>query len=237
MVLHVPITAPLGLILSFLFASTLAEPTASNTSLYQFNATMDRGSTAAPGSRLIPVTIDGSSTTAPGSRLIPVTIDSSSTTAPGSRLIPMPEPTVGYTEQANITANYSKLQGSYTTDDLFTIGYEYCCTTFEKKIQRIGNHQWCNWTAIDSFYSDLTACSENAMEHFGSYWPNEVGEKLLILMHMRYFQNCNVQEHQFLIDPPENTVLGLIMAPICIIPFMVALVVWCNKNSEANAKK
>uniref|UniRef100_UPI00398F3D3B receptor activity-modifying protein 2 n=1 Tax=Pristiophorus japonicus TaxID=55135 RepID=UPI00398F3D3B len=167
------------------------------------------------------------------------TIDPGFITAPGSHsvLVPQPESTVGYTEQANITANDSKLEvGTYTMDPLFYITH-YCCRIFEDKMQRIGHQQWCNWTSIDRLYSSLTHCSEHILELCGSYWPSDVGEKLFIMMHARYFQNCSMEENHVLIDPPENTVLGLILAPICIIPIMVTLVVWCSKSSEANAKK
>ncbi|XP_067869151.1 receptor activity-modifying protein 2 isoform X2 [Heterodontus francisci] len=176
----------------------------SNSSLHQFNTTMDPGSTTAPGSHSIPV--------------------------------PKPEYTMGYTEQENINNNDSKLEGNYM-DYLFNITYGYCGKRFEEQIEKIGHQQWCNWTAIDRLYSSLTFCSESVMEHVGSYWPNEVGENLIILMHSRYFKYCSMEENRVLIDPPENTVLGLVMAPICIIPIMVTLVVWCSKNSEANTKK
>ncbi|XP_078385680.1 receptor activity-modifying protein 2 [Cetorhinus maximus] len=205
----VQITACRNLILALLLAPSLAEIMTNNTNLYQFNATMDVGSTIAPGFHPNPVS--------------------------------KPESTMAYTEQETLTPNFNNSEGNDTGAlfhlDLFDLAYTICATRFERQIKNIGDQQWCNWTAIASLYSNLTDCSERVMEVCNSYWPNAVGEQLLILMHTRYFKDCNMVENRTLIDPPENIVLGLIIAPICIIPIMVALVVWCSKNTEANTKK
>ncbi|XP_048416758.1 receptor activity-modifying protein 2 [Stegostoma tigrinum] len=158
-----------------------------------------------------------------------------STLTPGSRpsLEPKPGSTMDYAEQGN----HSREVLGNNMEFLFNESYKYCGKAFENNIQNTGQQQWCSWRAIASFYNTLTECSEFIMEFYGSYWPNEAGEKLLILMHNHYFKDCFVEEVPTLSDPPENIVLGLITVPISIIPIIVTLVVWCNKNIESNAKK
>ncbi|GCC38760.1 receptor activity-modifying protein 2 [Chiloscyllium punctatum] len=158
-----------------------------------------------------------------------------STLTPGSHLSLESQP--GSTMKYKEETNHSQVVLGSNMELLFNVSYEYCGKPFEKSIQNTGQLQWCSWTAIASFYNTLTECSEIIMEYYGSYWPNEAGEKLLILMHNHYFKDCILEEVPTLSDPPENIVLGLIMVPISIIPIIVTLVVWCNKNTEANAKK
>ncbi|XP_069763312.1 receptor activity-modifying protein 2 isoform X2 [Narcine bancroftii] len=124
-----------------------------------------------------------------------------------------------------------------TTQMLGSYKSGYCGKYFEEKMNRIGAQQWCNWTAVARPYSELTNCTEFMLEWLSSYWPNEVGEMLFVQIHHQYFLSCRNDAVQILTDPPDNTVLGLITVPICIISIMVCLVVWCSKNSEANAKK
>ncbi|XP_038635338.1 receptor activity-modifying protein 1-like [Scyliorhinus canicula] len=163
-----------------------------------------------------------------------IAMESGSTTVPGSYPTPAskPESTMGYAEEETFPTHDNNSEGI-----LFHLVRSYCGKIFEEQTQNIGQQQWCNWTAIASFYSDLTSCSEHVMEYARSYWPNEVGESFFILVHSHYFKDCNMLENQALIDPPENIVLGLVIAPICIIPIMVMMVIWCSKNTEANAKK
>lgn len=66
--------------------------------------------------------------------------------------------------------------------------------------------------------------------HYG--YPNAVAEQYIFQSHHRYFQNCTL-EHQVYFDPPEDVLLAMIIAPICLIPFLVTLVIWRSKDGKA----
>uniref|UniRef100_A0A8C5SSR8 Receptor activity modifying protein 2 n=1 Tax=Laticauda laticaudata TaxID=8630 RepID=A0A8C5SSR8_LATLA len=80
-------------------------------------------------------------------------------------------------------------------------------------------------------YSHLRKCLENEADKLDLNYPNSMAEEYIIISHHNYFFNCTLQ-NQPLQDPPENILLALIMTPICIIPFLVALVVLKSKDGE-----
>ncbi|NP_001279690.1 receptor activity-modifying protein 2 precursor [Callorhinchus milii] len=124
------------------------------------------------------------------------------------------------------------LQQTYgeTMDNFFWAKHR-CLPRFAFEMERIGASQWCNWTLVIRPYSVLSGCTELVMESLGSYWPNEEGKRLLMSQHDRYFRNCTLPQVP-LMHPPQETVLVLIITPICIIPIMVGLAVWYNRGSE-----
>ncbi|XP_066222423.1 receptor activity-modifying protein 2 isoform X1 [Saccopteryx leptura] len=93
---------------------------------------------------------------------------------------------------------------------------------------------WCDWTIISRPYSDLQYCLEQNADHFGLGFPNPLAEQIIFETHQTHFANCSLVQPT-LSDPPEDVLLALIIAPICLIPFLVTLVVWRSKDSEAQA--
>lgn len=93
---------------------------------------------------------------------------------------------------------------------------------------------WCNWAVISSPYSKLQNCLENNAEQFGLGFPNPLAEEVIFETHLIHFANCSLQST--FSDPPEDVLLAMIIAPICLIPFLVTLVVWKSKDSEAQTK-
>ncbi|KAM4843328.1 receptor activity-modifying protein 2 isoform 2-T2 [Thomomys bottae] len=93
---------------------------------------------------------------------------------------------------------------------------------------------WCDWTKISRPYSDLQHCLEYSAEVFGLGFPNPWAEKIIFETHLIHFSNCSMMQPTFS-DPPEDVLLAMIIAPICLIPFLVTLVVWRSKDSEAQA--
>nr|XP_045014919.1 receptor activity-modifying protein 2 [Jaculus jaculus] len=93
---------------------------------------------------------------------------------------------------------------------------------------------WCNWTAISRFYSDLQYCLEYKADQFGLGFPNPLAERIIFEAHLIHFANCSLVQPTFS-DPPEDVLLAMIIAPICLIPFLVTLVVWRSKDGEAQA--
>ncbi|XP_055476123.1 receptor activity-modifying protein 2 [Psammomys obesus] len=93
---------------------------------------------------------------------------------------------------------------------------------------------WCNWTLISRHYSDLRYCLEYEAERFGLGYPNSLAEKIIFETHMIHFANCTLVQST-LSDPPEDVLLAMIIAPICLIPFLVTIVVWRSKDSDAQA--
>ncbi|XP_045382568.1 receptor activity-modifying protein 2 isoform X1 [Lemur catta] len=93
---------------------------------------------------------------------------------------------------------------------------------------------WCDWATISRPYSALRDCLEHNAEEFGLGFPNPWAERIIFETHQIHFANCSVVQPTFS-DPPEDVLLAMIIAPICLIPFLITLVVWRSKDSEAQA--
>ncbi|KAF5918066.1 receptor activity-modifying protein 2 [Diceros bicornis minor] len=93
---------------------------------------------------------------------------------------------------------------------------------------------WCDWAMISRPYSALQHCLEQTAEEFGLGFPNPWAEQIIFETHQIHFANCSLVQPTFS-DPPEDLLLAMIIAPICLIPFLVTLVVWRSKDSEAQA--
>lgn len=93
---------------------------------------------------------------------------------------------------------------------------------------------WCNWTLISRYYSNLRYCLEYEADKFGLGFPNPLAENIILEAHLIHFANCSLVQPTFS-DPPEDVLLAMIIAPICLIPFLVTLVVWRSKDGDAQA--
>ncbi|CAI9594860.1 unnamed protein product [Staurois parvus] len=80
------------------------------------------------------------------------------------------------------------------------------------------------------FYNDLQICLENSADILSLAYPNELAHSAILNAHQKFFSGC-VLPKEFM-DPPENVLLALIFAPICIIPFLVTLVVYKSNTSK-----
>ncbi|XP_044153838.1 receptor activity-modifying protein 2 isoform X1 [Bufo gargarizans] len=109
---------------------------------------------------------------------------------------------------------------------------EMCWKEFNDSMFHINQEYWCSWEHIVSAYNLLQLCLEFYAElHFIAF-PNELAHDAIVKAHMYHFKNCSLLSEE-LLDPPENILLGLIFAPICIIPFLVTLVVYKSNTSKA----
>lgn len=88
------------------------------------------------------------------------------------------------------------------------------------------------WLSSPRPYSLLQACLEGWADHLRYGYPNALAEQYIFQSHHRYFHNCTL-EHQVYFDPPEDVLLAMIIAPICLIPFLVTLVIWRSKDGKA----
>ncbi|MEJ1285436.1 receptor (calcitonin) activity modifying protein 2 [Cricetulus griseus] len=88
--------------------------------------------------------------------------------------------------------------------------------------------------AAPRHYSDLQNCLEYHADRFGLGFPNPLAERIFFETHLIHFTNCSLVQPTFS-DPPEDVLLAMIIAPICLIPFLVTLVVWRSKDSDAQA--
>lgn len=75
---------------------------------------------------------------------------------------------------------------------------------------------------------------EQLAEHFHLVFPNPTAEHFIFRTHQIHFANCSLVQPT-LSDPPEDVLLAMIIAPICLIPFLVTLVVWRSKDNETQA--
>lgn len=80
-------------------------------------------------------------------------------------------------------------------------------------------------------YSWLQSCLEDCADELKYGYPNALAEQFIFQSHYRYFQNCSAGNQVF--DPPEDVLLAMIIAPICLIPFLVTVVIWRSKDGKA----
>lgn len=87
---------------------------------------------------------------------------------------------------------------------------------------------------LSRYYSNLRYCLEYEADKFGLGFPNPLAESIILEAHLIHFANCSLVQPTFS-DPPEDVLLAMIIAPICLIPFLVTLVVWRSKDGDAQA--
>ncbi|XP_032176560.1 receptor activity-modifying protein 2 isoform X1 [Mustela erminea] len=110
---------------------------------------------------------------------------------------------------------------------------QICWQSYKEEMDSIPK-DWCDWDMISRPYSDLQYCLEHFAEEFHLGFPNPWAEEIIFETHQIHFANCSLVQPT-LSDPPEDVLLAMIIAPICLIPFLVTLVVWRSKDSEAQA--
>ncbi|NXK93438.1 RAMP2 protein, partial [Formicarius rufipectus] len=109
-----------------------------------------------------------------------------------------------------------------------------CWDYFVDLMRNVNALELCDWKVISRPYSDLQYCLESAADHLNYSYPNALAEQYIFRSHHRYFHNCTV-ENPVYFDPPEDVLLAMIIAPICLIPFLVTLVIWRSKDGKAQA--
>ncbi|KAM6452201.1 receptor activity-modifying protein 2 [Liasis olivaceus] len=129
-----------------------------------------------------------------------------------------------FLESRNITLQEDK-------DNKYHSHTRRCWNVFVEQMANISKIHWCEWKSIRRPYSHLRKCLEDGADNLRLGYPNAKAEEYIIFSHRNYFLNCTLQ-HRPLLDPPENVLLPLIITPICLIPFLVALVVLKSKDGE-----
>ncbi|XP_067397491.1 receptor activity-modifying protein 2 [Emydura macquarii macquarii] len=111
---------------------------------------------------------------------------------------------------------------------------ELCWSNFTHWMMNVTRVQLCEWRIISRPYSYLQYCLESFADQLKYGYPNSIAEAYIFESHHLYFLNCT-QEHPVFLDPPEDMLLALIFAPICLIPFLVTLVVWRSKDGKTQS--
>ncbi|XP_038610383.1 receptor activity-modifying protein 2 [Tachyglossus aculeatus] len=109
-----------------------------------------------------------------------------------------------------------------------------CWYQYEERMVNIHRQDRCLWDVISRPYSELQSCLELGAEERQLGYPNPLAEDIILHSHFTYFANCSLVRPAFG-DPPEDLLLAMIIAPICLIPFLVTLVVWRSKDGETQA--
>ncbi|NWV01692.1 RAMP2 protein, partial [Upupa epops] len=107
-----------------------------------------------------------------------------------------------------------------------------CWERFVYSMMNVTESELCEWEVISRPYSMLQCCLEESAEDLNYGYPNALAEQIIFQSHHRYFHNCTVEQQVFF-DPPEDVLLAMIIAPICLIPFLVTLVIWRSKDGKA----
>ncbi|XP_077172057.1 receptor activity-modifying protein 2 isoform X2 [Paroedura picta] len=114
---------------------------------------------------------------------------------------------------------------------MYQLEAKECWDRFAHQMASVGAVHLCEWRIVSRPYASLTACLEEGAEKLQYGYPNALAESYIVGSHRRYFLNCTL-ERPLLLDPPENVLLTLILAPICLIPVLVTLVVLKSKDGE-----
>ncbi|KAK2500443.1 hypothetical protein MC885_012835 [Smutsia gigantea] len=120
-----------------------------------------------------------------------------------------------------------------TVEEIYEANVQFCWEEYKIKMDSI-KKDWCDWAMISRPYSNLQYCLEQYAEMFDLGFPNPWAEQIIFETHQIHFANCSLVQPTFS-DPPEDVLLAMIIAPICLIPFLVTLVVWRSKDNEAQA--
>uniref|UniRef100_A0A8C8A624 Receptor activity modifying protein 2 n=1 Tax=Otus sunia TaxID=257818 RepID=A0A8C8A624_9STRI len=119
-----------------------------------------------------------------------------------------------------------------SAEEVYSNITQSCWEIFVHLMRNVTASELCEWKVISRPYSMLQACLEGGAEELGYGYPNALAEQFIFQSHHRYFHNCT-REHQVYLDPPEDVLLAMIIAPICLIPFLVTLVIWRSKDGKA----
>ncbi|NXP75964.1 RAMP2 protein, partial [Ramphastos sulfuratus] len=117
-------------------------------------------------------------------------------------------------------------------EEAYTNLTQQCWECFVDSMRNVTASELCEWKVISRPYSFLQYCLEAWADRLGYGYPNTLAEQYIFQSHHRYFHNCTLQ-HQVYFDPPEDVLLAMIIAPICLIPFLVTLVIWRSKDGKA----
>ncbi|XP_057571962.1 receptor activity-modifying protein 2 [Hippopotamus amphibius kiboko] len=123
------------------------------------------------------------------------------------------------------------LKSEGKTMENYVTNIQSCWDDYKVQMDSI-EKDWCDWALISRPYSILRDCLERKAEDFGLGFPNPWAEQIIFDTHHIHFANCSLVQPT-LSDPPEDVLLAMIIAPICLIPFLVTLVVWRSKDNEA----
>ncbi|XP_006156126.1 receptor activity-modifying protein 2 [Tupaia chinensis] len=120
-----------------------------------------------------------------------------------------------------------------TVEENYEMDVQFCWKGYKNYMDSV-EKDWCDWAVISRPYSALRDCLEQTAEEYGLGFPNPWAERIIFETHQIHFANCSLEQPTFS-DPPEDVLLAMIIAPICLIPFLVTIVVWQSKDSEAQA--
>ncbi|KAM6993902.1 receptor activity-modifying protein 2 [Passerculus sandwichensis] len=151
----------------------------------------------------------------------------------------------GLCHMENVTASSSQDTGTnpptatsngtaQSMEQNYTAITQHCWDYFVHLMKKVLPSELCEWKIISRPYSELQDCLEGWAERLNYSYPNALAEQYIFQSHHIYFHNCTL-EHPVYFDPPEDVLLAMIIAPICLIPFLVTLVIWRSKDGKAQA--
>ncbi|XP_068437343.1 receptor activity-modifying protein 3-like [Clinocottus analis] len=108
---------------------------------------------------------------------------------------------------------------------------EVCGEGFKRDMDHIDPQYWCNLTHFISEYHIFTDCTEKKALIVSCYWPNPLVESYIIGIHKHFFSHCPMKQVDPM-DPPDETLIILILVPVFLTLAMIGLVVWCSKRSD-----
>ncbi|NWI89316.1 RAMP2 protein, partial [Pitta sordida] len=135
-------------------------------------------------------------------------------------------------QESGTSSLTARSNGTVEVMENYTTIAEQCWNSFVFRMTNVSISELCEWKVISRPYSKLQKCLESWADNLKYGYPNALAEQYILQSHFYYFYNCTL-EHPVYFDPPEDVLLAMIIAPICLIPFLVTLVIWRSKDSKA----
>ncbi|KAL2078309.1 hypothetical protein ACEWY4_025994 [Coilia grayii] len=104
-----------------------------------------------------------------------------------------------------------------------------CAEVFQNQMFAIAKERWCDWEEVINPYNALSVCVEYVAGELRCYYPNQQTQAFFLDTHEDYFRSCTEEEEE---DAPHGLVVALTLLPVSLIPVLVSVVVWKNKDRD-----
>ncbi|XP_043910616.1 receptor activity-modifying protein 3-like [Protopterus annectens] len=105
-----------------------------------------------------------------------------------------------------------------------------CITEFQTWMDRIDKRRWCNLNVVLRDYNGYSKCTQTWSEYCSWFWPNELVQESFIYLHKTFFINCTTESTEFVDRTPPNALMAMVLLPICLIPVMLAPMLWWSNR-------
>ncbi|XP_057674103.1 receptor activity-modifying protein 1-like [Corythoichthys intestinalis] len=116
-----------------------------------------------------------------------------------------------------------------------------CAAEFERQVDLVPAEERCLLRNVIGAYDKLTVCLESLSHWCGCFYPNPSTQAAFLRVHSAFFARCpradGGEEERHLRDAPREVAVGLTLAPVALVPFLVYLVGWRSGAGEPGSRQ